>query len=95
MGKSIFSDLGQIVSTCGIAAAIEEDPKFQEEINSNLQKYSVCDWGDTCEEDGQLNDEALKIGDRILALYKTSRGNVFIITESDRSVTTILFASEY
>ena len=49
-----------------------------------------------CEEDKQMNDEAIKSGnDRILAAYETSKGNIYIITEHDRSATTILFADEY
>ena len=93
MKKNII--LGQLVCTVNIAATIEKDSEFQKEINNSLEKYTKGDWGDTCEEDCELNDEALETNDRIVALYKTSQGNVFIITEADRSVTTVLFASEY
>ena len=41
------------------------------------------------------NDRALESGDRILSAYETSHGKIWIITEWDRSVTTILFPSEY
>ena len=43
-----------------------------------------------------MNDEAIKNGnDRILASYETSKGKIYIITENDRSATTILFTNEY
>ena len=43
-----------------------------------------------------MNDEAVRSGNnRILASYETSKGKIYIITEYDRSATTILFADEY
>jgi len=87
--------LGQLVMTRGIADAIEESPKFAFEIHKSIIRYFFHDWGDLCQEDIELNIEALKVGERILASYETSQGKVYIITEWDRSVTTILFAHEY
>ena len=53
--------------------------------------------GNTCPDDTKMNDEAVKNGDdRILAVYEDKKyGKIWIITEWDRSVTTILFPSEY
>ena len=49
-----------------------------------------------CDEDKEMNDKALGTGAaRVLAAYDTSEGRVYIITEQDRSYTTILFANEY
>lgn len=87
--------LGQLVMTRGIANAIEESPKFEFEIHRSFIRYFFQDWGELCQEDIALNIEALRNGHRILALYETSKGKVYIITEWDRSVTTILFAHEY
>lgn len=88
--------LGQTVMTRGIASEIERNSEFAKEITQAFSKYLKCDWGDLCADDKQLNDEALKNNDdRILAAYNTSEGKVYIITEWDRSVTTILFADEY
>ena len=59
-------------------------------------RYKNQDWGNLCEEDKKLNDEAIKTGNgRILAAYETSKGKIYIITESDISATTILFSEEY
>lgn len=87
---------GKWVMTAEINNDIADDTKFAKEITSFMRRYLQCDWGDTCEGDKKLNDEAVKSGqDRILAAYDSSRGKVYIITEWDRSYTTILYASEY
>lgn len=87
--------LGRVFITRGIADAIEENPLFGLEVQTAFLRYLAQDWGDLCKEDIDLNKEALKNGDRILGSYTTSKGKVYIITEWDRSVTTILFAEEY
>lgn len=58
-------------------------------------KYCKCDWGDTCEEDVRSNNEAVKNGERILAAYMYGDTKIWIITEWDRSATTILFPEKY
>lgn len=90
--------LGKLVMTKRIAdkAKDVDNLRFACEVDVALSRYIKCDWGDTCEEDAELNDEAVKNGDdRILAVYNTSQGKIWIITEWDRSVTTILFPDEY
>ena len=65
-------------------------------IAQSLQRYSKCDWGDLSPEDAKMNDDAIKTGDRVLAAYINDVGTkIYIITEHDRSVTTILFPEEY
>ena len=89
-------ELGQVVMTRGIADAMESSEIFKTEVNKAFERYVACDWGVTCEEDAAMNDEAIKTSDdRILAVYQTSEGKIYIITEWDRSCTTILFPSEY
>ena len=93
MGKF---ELGQVVQTRGIAAACEENDDFNLEVHKAFYRYMQCDWGDTCEDDKPLNDSAVENNDdRIVAKYITSKGNIFIITEYDRSSTCIMFADEY
>lgn len=83
---------GQWVMTRGISEKIKESEDFARFIMSCVNKYVKQDWGDTCKEDWELNDNAVKYdNDRIVARYD----NIFIITEWDRSVTTILFTDEY
>ena len=64
-------------------------------ISRLLTRHLHCDWGDICDEDWKLNDHAVKNGERLLSSSQLRGKKVFIITEWDRSVTTILFADEY
>ena len=86
----------KLFQTRGIDNAIQSDSEFEKEITSALGKYQMMNWGDTCKEDSEMNNNAVYSGDeRVVAKYTTSKGDVFIITEWDRSATTILFACEY
>ena len=84
----------QTVMTSGIAEAIKQ-PGFYKEIMECLDKFTSHDWGNLCDEDKESNDYALTHEERIVAKYDTTQGNIYIITEWDRSVTTILFTDEY
>lgn len=88
--------LGKLVMTQGINNEVAKNEKFAEEISVCLKRYITCDWGEMCNEDKEMNDNALRNGnDRILAAYDTPEGKIYIITEHDRSYTTILFTHEY
>ncbi len=85
--------LGQVVATPGaleaLAAAGQEPAEF-------LTRHQVGDWGDLDEEDKAENELSLKQGFRLLSAYHLSSGEkVWIITEADRSATTILLPAEY
>ena len=85
----------QLVVTKGVHERIEKDDEFAKGVYSCIRRYFSDDWGDLCEEDKEMNDNALKAGARILAVYNIGKDKIYIITEWDRSVTTILFPSEY
>jgi hypothetical protein len=53
------------------------------------------EWGDLCQEDIDANWHALKHGLRLLSRYDTADGDFYVITEWDRSYTTVLYVSEY
>lgn len=61
----------------------------------SLGRHVRGDWGDLSEEDKALNDEAVKNGGRIFSSYNFGNEKIWIITEADRSATTILFPDEY
>lgn len=66
------------------------------EIDSALRRHVKGDWGELCAEDARMNDEAVEAGERLLSSYYTPSGVRFwIITEADRSVTTVLLPEEY
>lgn len=88
-------ELGKVCMTSGIDYAIKEDKNYYKELITCFEKYITGNWGDLCEEDKQANEDALINNERLLASYLTSKGKVYIITERDRSCTTILFANEY
>jgi hypothetical protein len=85
--------LGQLVATPGALKAIAEAGQSPEFF---LAKHVSGDWGEVCDEDKRLNDEALVSGERLLSAYRTLRGvRLWIITEADRSSSCILLPSEY
>ena len=87
--------LGQLVVTKGIQSKINNDVDFLINVLEILERYRRCDWGDLCEDDKAQNENALIDGERIFAVYNIGKEKVYIITEHDRSVTTILFPEEY
>lgn len=61
-----------------------------------LERHLSGDWGDTCKSDARANEEALHSGNRIISWYQVSKElRIMIITEADRSATTILLPEEY
>lgn len=63
---------------------------------SLVRRHLRGDWGDLDKEDKASNDEAVRTGDaRILSMYKFPEGKISIITEADRSATTVLLPGEY
>lgn len=90
---------GTLVQTCGVSAESNAYPVFALAVLNAITRHKKGDWGDLCDEDKKLNDNAVKGDDRILSAYMlpTREGmeKVYIITEWDRSVTTVLFATEY
>ena len=85
---------GQLVMTIGV-----DDLVRQGRLNPApfLRRHLLGDWGDLSDGDRQLNDAALKSGeDRLFSSYQvTPNLKLWIITEWDRSVTTLLLPSEY
>ena len=84
-------ELGQTVAT---PAALEAIPRA--EMLTALGRHSQGDWGDLDKHDRQENELALAQGLRLLSVYYTEDGTKFwIITEADRSVTTVLLPEDY
>lgn len=61
-----------------------------------LLRHSRGDWGEVDEHDRQANEDALKDNARLLSVYRSADGTKFwVITEADRSVTTVLLPEDY
>lgn len=93
--------LGQVVCTMSINELIATDSNFNQFVINSLRRHTSCDWGDLCDEDNAANDLALQGKGRLVSSYNipgtvmTDHKKVWIITEWDRSATTILFPNEY
>ena len=82
---------GNIYMTAGAARALAPADRYRA-----LSRHLERDWGDICDADKDLNDSALKTGGRLISAYRSEDGIKFwIITEADRSATTILLPEEY
>lgn len=95
-------ELGKIVVTAAIDERIKADDQFFVFVLRSIARHATCDWGDMCEEDKALNDKALIPGqeERLHSsyVYASDAGTqtkIWIITEWDRSVTTVLFPEDY
>ena len=85
-------ELGRMV----ITANANKELDIPSVLQILLARYMQGDWGNLCESDKQLNDSALKYGDRIFASYTDANDRKFwIITEADRSATTVLLPEDY
>ena len=90
--KTLF-ELGQIVATPGALKALEESGQSALPF---LARHAACDWGDVDAEDRRSNNRAVSEGTRILSDYSLPGGwRLWIITEADRSATTLLLPEEY
>ncbi|EGU42435.1 hypothetical protein [Vibrio scophthalmi] len=93
--NSNLFDLGSVFITQGINQLLSSaylSPVF---LNPCLFRHMGGDWGCICDDDKRCNDEATKTGDRILSEYLFSGQRIWIITEADRSMTTVMLPSEY
>lgn len=83
--------LGRIVATSNAATTLSRS-----DMLTALARHAQCDWGDLCEDDKMMNELALADGTRLVSSYADAKGTKFwIITEADRSATTILLPEDY
>ena len=89
---------GDIAMTAGVNTRCTKDLKFNQFVLQSFGRHLKGDWGDLDDDDKRTNDAALKDGFRLMSAYffnGNEEDKLWIITEWDRSVTTILFPSEY
>lgn len=89
-------ELGPVFITRGVNEKMENEEPFVKFIGACLIKHSNGDWGDLCKEDKETNEYALRNGERLLSKYNFDKNtSIYIITEWNRSSTTVLFPHEY
>lgn len=90
--RPMFS-LGRTVATPGALDALSDAGQSATKF---YDRHVRGDWGDIDPEDVDANERALQNGSRILSVYSTTPGvTLWVITEADRSITTILLPEEY
>jgi hypothetical protein len=82
--------LGQVAITANASLRLST-----EEVLSALKRHACGDWGDLCPEDAMANDSALAQGGRLFSAYGHGADRFWIISEADRSVTTVLLPKDY
>ena len=90
--RSIRLPLGHVVATPGALEVVRDHGL---DVVGLLHRHRAGDWGTVSDHDARANDLALQNGTRVLSAYDTSGGRLWIITEADRSATTVLLPSEY
>ena len=84
--------LGQVVATPG---ALETILGAGGDPSDYIARHAAGDWGELCAFDHRQNGIALRDGYRVFSSYAVGKGRVWVITEADRSVSTILLPEEY
>lgn len=84
--------LGRVVATPGALKVLSD---AGEHPFRYLSRHATGDWGELCTFDHQQNGIALREGLRVFSSYETPAGRLWVITEADRSATTILLPEEY
>jgi hypothetical protein len=89
--KALFP-LGRVVATQGAAALLEQH-------HANPYEYLALHqggvWGELDAHDKKVNADALRNGDRLMSVYRVAGERLWVITEADRSVTTLLLPEDY
>ena len=84
--------------TSGIAQDVANDAMFALQVNEAIRRFKENDWGIGSGEDFELNVKALQDGGRIMAVYPTKRGKIWIINDDAAAVektVTVLYPHEY
>jgi hypothetical protein len=97
--------LGRLVCTRAVNDAVADHLGFAELALDAIRRHAAGDWGDVPPEDWRANNRSLDDGTRLLSAYRLPEAmrdaisapddRLWIITEADRSVTTLLWPSEY
>ena len=87
---------GSIYTTPSVSDEMGRNDWFRYDIHAAMGRFTAGDWGECFESDGDFNDSVLDAGDdKIIGVYDTQAGRVWVMAEPWRSATTILFEHEY
>lgn len=87
---------GRVVITRGVNDLMASNEEFAKQVMLSLKRHLAGDWGEVCDDDRVTNELSLRDGGRLFSVYKREgMPIIWVITEWDRSVTTVLFPDEY
>ena len=88
--------LGQMVLTAGVNDKVADDEEFAKLVVKSIARHAIGDWGNLSAEDVEENNYSVNRELRLLSAYELEgQPKIWIITEADRSATTVLFPDEY
>lgn len=89
--------LGNVYTTPSVSEEMGRNDWFRYDLHAAMGRFSTGDWGECCESDAEVNETALEAAgaDRIIGVYDTQAGRVWLMAEPWRDSTTILFENEY
>lgn len=88
--------LGNVYTTPSVSDEMGRNDWFRYDVHDAVGRFSVGDWGECFESDAEFNDMVLDAGsDKIIGVYDTQAGRVWVMAEPWREATTILFENEY
>lgn len=91
MSENQMFALGRLLMTPGVKESLEDS-----EVIAAIRRHASGDWGDVSEEDRKENELSVSSNFRIVSAYHSRKGEKFwVITEADRSATTVLLPEEY
>jgi len=90
-----YVETGRVVMTRGIQSLATDNPRVAIGVHAALARFRNGDWGDIPPEDIRENEIALESGERLLGSYRAGGTKIWVITEWDHSVTTVLLPEEY
>ena len=87
-------ELGTLYASLAVKQKMDEDKQFESFVQESVKRHASHDWGNVCDEDQLINNEALKSGERIISGYLLNETAIWVVTEADRSETLVLFPEE-
>ncbi len=84
--------------TSGVSADMDSDSMFGMQVADAIHRFTVNDWGVMCGEDFEVNVNAMLNGGRVMGVYPTKRGKIWIINDdahASEMTVTVLYPSEY
>lgn len=89
-------NIGNIYTTPSVADEMGRNDWFRYDVHAAMAKFATGDWGECFESDAEFNDYAIEAAEeKIIGVYDTNAGRVWVMAEPWKEATTILFESEY